>query len=86
MEMESDFQNIGLNSRAEVYDTLSGPNSVNFVSVSILVNSRNAAQEYALTIHQTETQKWFLLISCCYGSTAFYFPDHTQPLCRLVLL
>jgi hypothetical protein len=32
------------------------------------------------------TQKWFLLCSCCYLNTVFYFPGHTQPLCRLVLL
>ena len=75
MELESDFQNIGLNSRAWVYDTLSGPNSVNFVSVSTLADSCNDGQEYALTIYQTETLKWYLLSSCCYLNPAFYFPD-----------
>jgi len=57
-----------------------------FVSVSTLANSCNPGQEYALIIYQTEIQKWFLLSSCCWLNTAFYFPDHTQPLCRLVLL
>jgi len=40
-----------------VYDTLSGPYSVNFVAVSTLANSCNDGQEYALTIYQNESHR-----------------------------
>jgi hypothetical protein len=57
IELESDFQNTGLNSRAYVYGTLSGPSSVHFVSVSTLANTCNDEQEYALNMYQTESHR-----------------------------
>ena len=40
-----------------MYDTLLGPDSVSFVSISALANSYNDGQEYELTIYQTESHR-----------------------------